>query len=98
MTLIRAAASLCVVILIECASVGIAQADPADPVSAQCAAMKDADFSRIPDAPTKVIEAKLTEPTGDEPRHCQIRGYVAPQIGFEIQLPVSSWNGKFIEV
>jgi feruloyl esterase len=27
-----------------------------------------------------------------------VQGYVAPQVGFELRLPISNWNGKFLEV
>src|SRR5262249_31708589 len=32
------------------------------------------------------------------PAYCQVRGYVQPQVGFELLLPVTGWNGKFIEI
>ncbi len=62
----------------------------------QCTALKHVDFSRIQDAPTQITEARLIEAKGD-PAYCQVRGYVSPQVEFEIRLPVNNWNGKFME-
>jgi Tannase and feruloyl esterase len=65
---------------------------------AQCRALQAADLSQLQDAPTQVTEIQLTEAQDGVPGYCRVRGYVAPQIGFEIRLPTSQWNGKFIEV
>jgi feruloyl esterase len=32
------------------------------------------------------------------PAYCQVTGYVAPNVGFEMRLPATSWNGKMLEV
>jgi feruloyl esterase len=83
------------------AAYGHARVAPSNPdaaLAAQCKALESADFSSIQDAPAQVIEAKLVEPAGSAPRYCQVRGYVTPQVGFELLLPVTNWNGKFIHL
>jgi len=65
---------------------------------AQCKAVQGANFSSVQDAPTQVTEAKWVQPTGSVPRHCQVQGYVTPQVGFELLLPATDWNGKFIHM
>ena len=67
-------------------------------VESQCTALESATFARIQDAPTQVIKAQLVDPTHTNPRYCQVTGYVTPQVGFELRLPVANWNGKFIEI
>lgn len=62
----------------------------------QCTALQHVDFSRIQDAPTQITVARLIETKGD-PVYCRVQGYVSPQVGFEIRLPVNNWNGKFME-
>src|SRR5262245_6708609 len=62
----------------------------------QCTALKNVDFSNIQDAPTQITAAKLIGTKGD-PVYCQVQGYVSPQVNFEIRLPVSNWNKKFME-
>lgn len=64
----------------------------------QCNALGAADFSGIQDAATQIMEAKLVQAGGSIPAYCQVQGYIAPQVGFELRLPVSNWNGKFMEV
>jgi hypothetical protein len=69
-----------------------------DFAAAQCKAMARADFTDIPDAPTELTEAKVVAANSGIPAYCQLQGYVAPQIGIEVRLPISDWNGKFVEV
>jgi hypothetical protein len=69
-----------------------------DPGEANCKMLQSVDFSGIQDAPTHVTEAKLVETSGGVPAHCRVRGYVMPQVGFEILLPAAGWNEKFIEL
>ena len=79
---------------------GLADAAPSATESVevkQCEALASTDFSRIQDAPTQITEAKLIKRKDDLPAHCQVKGYVTPQVGFEIRLPVNNWNGKFME-
>jgi feruloyl esterase len=70
-------------------------ADTAAPFA--CTALQNADFSSIQDAPTQVLTAHVINSNSNVPKHCQVEGYIAPQIGFDLKLP-DSWNGKFIEV
>jgi Tannase and feruloyl esterase len=79
---------------------GLAEAAPSATESVevkQCEALASTDFSRIQDAPTQITEANLIKRKDDLPAHCQVKGYVTPQVGFEIRLPVNNWNGKFME-
>lgn len=66
--------------------------------STACAALASSDFSNLQDAPTQVMEAGVVAAVGEVPAHCHVQGYVAPQVGFELQLPASGWNGKFVEI
>ena len=64
----------------------------------RCMALKRADFSGILDAPAQVDDAKVEEARADSPAYCDVQGYIAPSVGFELQLPLEGWNGKFFEV
>jgi len=64
----------------------------------QCTALASTDLSTIEDAPSQVIEAKPVEARPDVPAHCQIEGYVTPNVGFSLMLSASNWNGKFLEI
>lgn len=65
--------------------------------AARCMALRGADFSNVPDAPTQITEAKLLDAAGGQPAQCRAIGYVSPAVGFELRLPLE-WNGKFIQV
>jgi feruloyl esterase len=69
-----------------------------DTSAATCSALASADFSGIAEAPTQIVDAQIVEAKDGVPRFCQVRGYVWPQVGFELRLPVSDWNHKFIEI
>lgn len=55
----------------------------------------------LPDAPTTLTATTAVESADDLPAHCLVRGYVAPQIHFELRMPIRDesgpgWNGNFL--
>ena len=78
---------------------GLAQADVStkDPLE-RCRALGNVDFSRVLDAPTQVNKTKWVEASGGTPSFCEVSGYVAPSVGFELRLPAYNWNEKFLEL
>jgi len=64
--------------------------------AATCEALKGVDFTTVQDAPTQVIATRTVAAAGEVPAHCRVEGYVAPNVGFVLRLPVrQDWNGKF---
>ena len=63
--------------------------------TAACAALREADFSRIPDTPTQVITSTIVPARDLVPAYCRVEAYIAPQVNFELQLP-ANWNGKLL--
>lgn len=53
-------------------------------------------FASIPDAPTVITGAGVVSATALDPSYCRVQGFVAPQIQFELRLPVDSWNGRLL--
>ena len=45
-----------------------------------------------------MFDTKRVAATQSTPAHCLVRGYVTPQVGFEVRLPESGWNGKLLAV
>lgn len=45
----------------------------------------------------QVLEQVKKSVTSIQP-YCRISGYVTPNVGFELLLPVNHWNGKFLQV
>src|ERR1039457_389433 len=77
---------------------GVRAADPAlvAPVIA-CAelASPSHDFSDVPDAPTYVSSA--AEVTQNGARYCEVTGYIAPQEQFRLDLPVTTYTGRYLQ-
>jgi len=46
----------------------------------------------------QVTQASLVPASAGRPAYCRAVGYVAPNVGFEIWLPASHWNHKFLEI
>ncbi len=65
----------------------------ADRASA-CAQLQGISIDAI-DAPTKINSAKLVNASGMLPAFCQVQATVKPDVGVEVRLPSSNWNGKF---
>jgi len=55
------------------------------------------DFGAIPGAPTRVSSAAVVAATATAPEFCDVRGYVAPQIQFELKLPTKTWQGRYLQ-
>lgn len=74
---------------------------PSSSVSARdgdsCATLARQDFSLVQDAPTQLMDTSLVRASAESPSHCLARGYISPQVGFELRLPLA-WNAKFVEV
>lgn len=45
------------------------------------------------------VEVKAGHLVDDDvaPPYCELSGFVAPQVGFEVRLPLENWNGKFLQ-
>ena len=74
----------------------------------RCAALATADFEGLPDAPTRIMSARIVDVTPGDPQssavlaaspikqYCQVQAYVAPQNKFELRLPLpAQWNQRF---
>jgi hypothetical protein len=63
-----------------------------------CAAVAKLDFTRLADAPAALTSAKRVAAAGATPEYCDVKGYVQPQIQFELRLPTHAWNGRYFQV
>jgi len=67
-----------------------------DPAS-RCIQLAYADLSTIKDAPTQMVDAKIQPAKGKDPAICVINAFIAPQIAFRMWLPLTTWNGKYMQ-
>lgn len=73
--------------------------EPALPDAAErvaCDALKAIDLSEATGAGVRLTEVGMLPPAGDQPALCRVSGFVDPQVGFEIRMPVNGWNGKLL--
>jgi hypothetical protein len=49
------------------------------------------------EAPAVVTGAVVVAGSGGVREYCDVRGYVSPQVQFEVALPTSGWNGDFYQ-
>ncbi|HJQ41063.1 MAG TPA: tannase/feruloyl esterase family alpha/beta hydrolase, partial [Thermoanaerobaculia bacterium] len=76
-----------------------AAADPPADAKARCGAMKGAELEQ--DGTLIKVWGPFTNFVAADaqgPAYCQVTGYVASNVGFEMRLPAASWNGKMLEV
>jgi len=45
---------------------------------------------------TNLLSATVVPAEGNLPEYCRVLGYVRPSINFEVRLPTSDWNEKFL--
>ncbi len=63
----------------------------------ECSALAEMSFIDIPGAPTSITSAELVAAGDGLEEHCAVSGYVAPQVGFQLNLPTTTWNGRFFQ-
>lgn len=76
----------------------IAQGSVPQRESNPCSALMQRDFAAIPEAPTALFSAQVVPATAQTPEYCDVKGYVTPQVQFEVQLPTQNWNRRYLQV
>lgn len=66
------------------------------PAAMRCADLKNVDITDIGGATSRVTSA--SQSSGDQRATCIVEGTLAPAIHFKLQLPVSSWTGRLLEI
>ncbi|MFC9893797.1 tannase/feruloyl esterase family alpha/beta hydrolase [Nocardia sp. NPDC127579] len=51
----------------------------------------------VPDAATRVTQATTVAASGGKPERCDIRGTVAPAVRFRLELPTTTFNGRYLQ-
>lgn len=77
----------------------LAATSPTIPAQMTCAAMAtDPNFVTIPHYPTAVASATtVAAVAGTNPAYCDVKGMIAPQTHFELELPLSTWQGRYLQ-
>jgi tannase/feruloyl esterase len=65
--------------------------------ASDCAALADRELPNV-----RITAAQLVSAQSDVPEHCRVQGEARPtpdsQIGFELWLPASGWNGRYYQL
>lgn len=61
-----------------------------------CEALVSADFSRVEDAPAKILSVQAVSGASGSPSYCEVIGYVWRNVQFRVRLPATGWNGKLV--
>ena len=79
-------------------SAKLAATSPLIPAKATCASMAtDPNLVTIPGNPTSIDSATDVPAAGANPEYCDLKGMIAPQTHFEMKLPVSTWQGRYLQ-
>jgi hypothetical protein len=63
-----------------------------------CEALARTDFTSLADAPSTITSTTVVPASAGTPEYCDVKGYVLPQIQFELRLPTHAWNGRYFQV
>jgi pimeloyl-ACP methyl ester carboxylesterase len=61
-----------------------------------CHALKAMDLGEATGAGVRLADVGLLPASADQPQLCRVNGFVEPQVGFEVRMPVRGWNGKLL--
>lgn len=68
-----------------------------DDMGTRCVLLSYKDLTKVKDAPAQMLSASVTPGKNGEPSLCEVSGFVAPQVGFTMWMPLENWNGKYLQ-
>lgn len=74
---------------------GIPARTPAAPVMS-CSQLLSQDFTNVPGAPPASLTGATLVGTGAA-QYCDVSGYISPQTQFELRLPTSTYQGRYLQ-
>lgn len=89
-------ASAALLVAIAWAPSAIATSPPEDPTAA-CSLLDSAEFFVETNIPVELGTSHVVPASEDMPAYCVVSGFVAPEVGFEVRLPLQEWNGRFLQ-
>jgi tannase/feruloyl esterase len=76
----------------------LATSSPTIPAKVDCSTIKSLpSLSAIPHFPTSIDSATDVAAANGNPEFCDVKGMIAPQTHFEMKLPVSTWQGRYLQ-
>jgi feruloyl esterase len=56
-----------------------------------------ADLAANPQYPTAIASSTDVPAASGNPEYCDVKGMIAPQTHFELELPVHTWQGRYLQ-
>jgi len=63
-----------------------------------CAALAGHEFPQVKDGPARILSAEVEVARAGRAEFCLVKGYVAPNIQFELRLPTSGYSGRYLQL
>lgn len=60
-----------------------------------CTSLSESDVTAQDGPPARIVSAKIVAPANAAP-YCEVRGYVVPQVKFELHLPTQNWTQRML--
>lgn len=60
-----------------------------------CASLAETDVAAVGNPPARIVSAAVVNAPSGTP-YCEVRGYVAPQVKFELRLPTQNWTQRLL--
>ena len=60
-----------------------------------CSQLAETDVDPAAEAPARIVTARVVTQGAAKP-YCEVRGYVAPQVKFELRLPTETWTQRLM--
>ena len=80
------------------ASRQLAGTSPTVPAVQSCGSIaSDPAWAALPAYPTAIASATVVAAANGNPAYCDVKGMIAPQTHFELELPVSTWQGRYLQ-
>jgi Tannase and feruloyl esterase len=68
------------------------------PPNSDCAVITGlTDLAANPQYPTAIASSTDVPASSTNPEYCDVKGMIAPQTHFDLQLPVSTWQGRYLQ-
>jgi hypothetical protein len=84
--------------LLLAASRALAPTSPVIPAKISCGDVATLpSLATIPGFPTSIASASVVPAAAGNPEYCDVKGMIAPQTHFELELPVSTWQGRYLQ-
>ena len=76
----------------------LAGTSPIIPPVQTCASIAaDTALAALPDYPTAIASATVVAAANGNPAYCNVLGMIAPQTHFQLELPTSTWQGRYLQ-